>query len=116
MRLHGPIEAMMRPGFYPHRCAKVELLQTMTAWLLFAGELVYKVKKPVRLSFIDAATPAKRYRLCHDEALLNQRLAPEIYIGVAGVAEQDGSYFLVPNATTSQGNMREFAVVMRRLP
>ncbi len=54
------IRAMMQAEFYPHSCERVELSETLTAWLLFAGELVYKVKKPVRLSFVDAGTPAQR--------------------------------------------------------
>ncbi len=106
----------MRAAFYPHQCRSVESLQTMTAWLLFAGELVYKVKKPVRLSFVDAGTPAQRYRLCQDEVLLNRRLAPEVYVGVAGIAQRGGGYVLVADALASQQNVREFAVVMHRLP
>ena len=110
------IGAMMRAAFYPHPCVSVELSETLTAWLLFAGQFVYKVKKPVRFSFIDATTPAKRYRLCHDEVRLNRRLAPEVYVGVAGIAERPAGYVLVPDATVTQNNVREFAVVMQRLP
>jgi uncharacterized protein len=107
--------AMMQEAFYPHPCVSLELSETLTAWLLFAGQFVYKVKKPVRFSFIDATTPAKRYRLCHDEVRLNRRLAPEVYVGVAGIAERPAGYVLVPDATVSQHNVRDFAVVMHRL-
>ncbi len=110
------IQAMMRQDFYPHPCGKIELSQTMTSWLLFAGEFVYKVKKPVRFTFVDAATPVKRFQLCHDEVLLNGRLAPEIYVGVRGIAERLGDYALVQDAQVTQQDVREFAVVMRRLP
>jgi uncharacterized protein len=110
------IGAMMQEAFYPHPCVSLELSETLTAWLLFAGQFVYKVKKPVRFSFIDATTPAKRYRLCHDEVRLNRRLAPEVYVGVAGIAERRAGYVLVPDATVSQHNVRDFAVVMHRLP
>jgi len=110
------IGAMMQAAFYPHPCVSVELSETLTAWLLFAGQFVYKVKKPVRFSFIDAATPANRYRLCHDEVRLNRRLAPEVYVGVAGIAERCAGYVLVADATVSQHNVRDFAVVMHRLP
>jgi uncharacterized protein len=107
---------MMEPTFYSHPCQSIESMQTLTAWLLFVGDFVYKVKKPVHFSFIDARTPAKRYRLCHDEVLLNRRLAPDVYLGVAGIIERSENYTLVPNATLSEPRMHEFAIVMRRLP
>jgi uncharacterized protein len=107
---------MMEAGFYPHSCDSVEPVQTLTAWLLFAGDFVYKVKKPVHFSFVDAQTPARRYRLCHDEVVLSRRLAPDVYLGVAGIAVRSENYALVPNARLNEPNVREFAVVMHRLP
>jgi len=110
------LEAMMEARFYPHPCHNVELVHTLTAWLLFAGDFVYKIKKPVYFNFIDGRTPARRYRLCHNEVIVNQRLAPKVYRGVMGIAERSDGFMLVPNATLSEPGMREFAVVMHRLP
>jgi aminoglycoside phosphotransferase family enzyme len=110
------LQRMMEPAFYPHPCQSIESKQTLTAWLLFAGDFVYKVKKPVHFSFVDARTPAKCYQLCHDEVLLNRRLVPDIYLGVAGIIERSEGYVLVPNATFSEPHVHEFAIVMRRLP
>jgi len=110
------IESMIRPEFYSHPCERVELYQTMTSWLLFAGQFVYKVKKPVHLPFVDAATPARRYRLCQHEVALSRRLAPGVYLGVSGITGKPGSYVLVNDATAAGRGVKEFAVVMRRLP
>jgi len=110
------LEKMMEPAFYPHPSQNVEPVQTLTAWLLFVGDFVYKIKKAVHFDFIDARTPARRYRLCRDEVLLNRRLAPEVYLGVAGIAAHSGSYEIVPNATLNKPGVREFAIVMNRLP
>jgi aminoglycoside phosphotransferase family enzyme len=108
---------MMAPGFYPHPCDQVELFQTMMCWLLFAGQFVYKVKKPVRFPFLDASTPAKRYRLCQEELAVNQRLAQDVYVGVAGIAKGREGYALVNQLSIpTTADVREFAVVMRRLP
>jgi aminoglycoside phosphotransferase family enzyme len=116
--VHEPrlIQAMMREDFYPHPCATVELFHTMTSWLLFAGDFVYKIKKPVRFSFVDAGTPAKRFQLCQAEAQLNERLAPKVYVGVQGVSEKLGVHALLPDLRAAQRETREFAVVMHRLP
>ena len=110
------IRAMMREDFYPHPCGKVELSHTMTSWLLFAGDLVYKVRKPVRFSFVDAGTPAKRFQLCQAEVLLNGRLAPQVYVGVRGISERRGVHPPVAELKAAQQDAREFAVVMHRLP
>jgi uncharacterized protein len=110
------IEAMMRPQFYPHQCERVELYQTMMSWMLFAGQFVYKIRKPVHFSFVDAATPAKRYRLCQDEVSLNRRMTSDVYLGVCGIAQRNGEFALVPDAKATTPNIAEFALVMRRLP
>jgi uncharacterized protein len=110
------LEAMLEARFYPRPCHNVEVVQTLTAWLLFADDFVYKIKKPVYFSFIDGRTPARCYRLCHNEVIINQRLAPTVYRGVVGIAERSKGYMLVTNATLSEPGMREFAVVMHRLP
>jgi uncharacterized protein len=110
------LERMMEPAFYPHQPQTVEPLQTLTAWLLFVGEFVYKVKKPVHFSFVDARTPARRYRLCRDEVLLNRRFAPEVYLGVTGITQGAHGFELVPNAALNGVGLLEFAIVMHRLP
>lgn len=107
---------MMRQEFHPHPCGKIELVQTLMSWLLFAGEFVYKIKKPVHFRFVDATTLAERFRLCHEEVLLNRRLAPEVYVGVRGITQRLGDYALVQDVPVTQRDVREFAVVMHRLP
>ena len=110
------LKAMMRPKFYPHPCDRVELRQTMTSWLLFAGSLVYKIKRPLRFGLTDATTPLKRYRLCQDEILLNRPLAADLYLGVSSIAETLAGYVLTGETSDRPSRAREFAVVMRRLP
>jgi len=110
------LEKMMEPAFYPHPSPSIEPVQTLTGWLLFAGDFVYKVKKPIHFSFIDARTLAKRYRLCRDEVMVNRRLAPGVYLDIAGITAQSDCYEMVPNATLNKPGVREFAIVMKRLP
>jgi aminoglycoside phosphotransferase family enzyme/predicted kinase len=80
-------------------CARA--LETHTAWLFFAGDRVYKVKKPVHLGFLDFRSVEARARACADEVALNRRLSPDVYLGVAEIRGPDGC---------------EHAVVMRRMP
>ncbi|NTW06545.1 MAG: hypothetical protein HGA29_01740 [Syntrophaceae bacterium] len=38
---------MMNPNLYPHNPANVELVQTHISYVFIAGDVVYKIKKPV---------------------------------------------------------------------
>jgi hypothetical protein len=58
------------------------LAQTHTSMVIFAGGLAYKVKKPVRLPFLDLSTRASRLANCRLEVALNRRLSPDVYLGV----------------------------------
>ena len=50
-----------------------------------AGERAYKIKKPVRLAFLDYGTLARRRAACREEVAVNRELAPGIYLGVRAI-------------------------------
>jgi hypothetical protein len=103
---------MLSPRFYPHRPARVRLIQTHISWVFVAGARVYKVKKPVDFGFLDFSTPARRARACLREVELNRRLAPRLYLGTVPIHEtHEGGFSLAPT-----GRIIEHAVVMRLLP
>ena len=79
--------------------------------LFFAGDYVYKVKKPVNLGYLDYSTLHDRHRLCLREVELNRRLCPDVYLGVVPIVRQ-GRKLLVEH----EGKPVEYAVKMRRLP
>jgi aminoglycoside phosphotransferase family enzyme/predicted kinase len=63
----------------------VELIETHISWVLLAGERAYKLKKAVRLPFVDATALAARRHLCMEELRLNRRLAAPVYLGMLPV-------------------------------
>ncbi len=106
------VQGLSDPGAYPHRVLAVELGETHISWLFFAGERVYKVKKPVRFAFLDFSTPALRQRACEEEVRLNSRLAAEMYLGVVPLVRGPGGHWRVGGS----GEALEHAVCMKRLP
>lgn len=95
---------------YPEHPGRVRLIQTHASWVTLLPRSVYKVKKPVKLGFLDFSTIEKRRRFCEHEVALNRRLAPGIYLGVVPVAKgRAGLAFGGP------GRVVDYAVKMRRL-
>lgn len=100
------------PSSYPHPVSNVEHRQTHVSHLFFAGDYVYKVKKPVDMGFLDFTTLQKRRRAAVAELELNRRVAPDIYLDVVAVhRDEDGNPSFDASAT-----VEEVAVRMRRLP
>ncbi len=105
------VEAMSKPDFYPHRPQEVELVQTHISFVFIAGDLVYKVKKAVDFGFLDFTTLEKRKYFCEEELRLNRRLAPQTYLEVAAIGEDEGGALRFGG-----GRPVEYAVVMKKLP
>lgn len=49
-------------------------------------EFVFKIKKPVKYSFLDFSTLERRAFYCREELHLNRRLAPDMYLDVLPVS------------------------------
>jgi uncharacterized protein len=105
------INAMTSADFYPHKPTGIIHRQTHISDVFLAGNLVYKVKKPVNLGFLDFSTLEKRYEFCCEEVRLNQRLTSDIYLGVEKITWDKTGYGL-----NRSGEAVEYAVKMRRLP
>jgi aminoglycoside phosphotransferase family enzyme len=106
------VRAMLEPRFFPHSPRSVELRATHISWVFLAYELAYKVKKPVVFPFLDYGTRERRHEMCREEVRLDRRLAPEIYLGVAGIARDEDRLRLT---TEDDPAAVEHAVEMRRV-
>jgi aminoglycoside phosphotransferase family enzyme/predicted kinase len=111
MDLADLIRALADPAAYPHPAESVEVRQTHISAVFLVGEFVYKVKKPVRLGFLDFSTLDRRHHFCAEEVRLNRRLAPDVYLGVVPITAADGGA-----RVEGGGAPVEWAVKMRRLP
>lgn len=98
-------------GRQPRGVTAIELSQepfasaaeTASAVVYCAGDLAYKLKKPVNLDFLDFTTRQARANACRRETELNQRYAPDVYLGVGEIRTPDGQ-------------VCDHLVVMRRMP
>lgn len=105
------VAAMLEPGFYPKRPSKVAHKETHISHVFLTDDLVYKVKKAVRFSFLDYSTLAKRRHFLNEELKLNRRLAPSVYLAVRPITTDGNVWKLGGEEEPS-----EYVLVMRRLP
>lgn len=103
------IRSLLAPERYSGGVSQVTLVETHISWVLLAGEFAYKIKKPIKLSFLDFSTLAQRQACCQEELRLNQRYSPEIYLAVVGIFNNPQEPQL-----DGQGSPIEYAVKMRR--
>lgn len=101
---------MKSPDFYPHEVDTVEHRQTHISDVFLAGDLVYKLKKPVDTGFLDFTTLEKRRWFCRRELELNRRLSSGIYLDVEKIT-RDGENFTLAGS----GEVVDYAVKMKRL-
>lgn len=88
----------------------VELIETHISWVLLAGPYAYKIKKPVRLSFLDFSTLQLRHHFCDEELRLNRRFAPQLYLSVVPITGDAHAPRL-----GGSGEPIEFALQMQRM-
>lgn len=110
--LRDKLRFLSDPATYPDAKGDVEAIETHMSWVFLTGDRVYKLKKPVKYSFLDFRTLEKRKQDVEDEIRLNSRLSPDVYLGMRTLRQAaDGSLTL-----DGQGTIVDWLVEMRRLP
>src|SRR5579863_4021261 len=124
------LNALAQPGAFPFALSsdeEIEVFQTHASAVLLVADRAYKLKKPKNFGFFDYSTPALRCHFCSQEVLVNRRLAPQVYLGVAPVlASATGSFrfgitsspeeVAMPGTIVEDETVVDYAVVMVRLP
>ena len=79
------MQSLMDPTRWPQGGGDRQRIDTHISTVILAGEVAYKLKKPLNLGFLDFLSLDARHRACHEELRLNGRLAPQIYQAVCAV-------------------------------
>lgn len=103
------IRSLMDPACWPHGGADRRRIDTHISSVVLAGELAYKVKKPLDLGFLNFLSLQARRTACDEELRLNRRLAPDIYLTVAAITGAIDAPLI-----DGPGPVLDWAVVMRR--
>jgi aminoglycoside phosphotransferase family enzyme/predicted kinase len=68
-----------------------EIIETHISLVFLTADRAFKLKRAVKLPYVDFSTPALRLEACAKEVALNARTAPDLYLGVRRITrEADG--------------------------
>jgi uncharacterized protein len=104
------ISKLIDEGAFPDGWGKPELVETHISWALIFSDYVFKIKKPIRYSFLDFSTLSKRLFYCEREVKLNQRLTSDMYLEVTPIRKTPDGFSL----GRGEGEVVDFAVKMRK--
>ncbi|MDH3649104.1 MAG: hypothetical protein OEQ53_05435 [Saprospiraceae bacterium] len=88
-----------------------ELVETHISYVILTANLVLKIKKPMKYSFLDFSSLAKRRYYCEQELVLNRRLEPAMYLDVVSIRRSGGLWYVGGR----KGQVVDYAVRMKRL-
>ena len=110
--LAAKVAFLSRADSYAEGADTVETKETHMSWVFLTDDYAYKLKKPVRTSFLDYGTIAARRRNCQREVRLNRRLAPGIYLGTVPLRIDARTGLHLKGAS----RVVDWLVKMKRLP
>lgn len=112
VELAAKVAALRLPETYGAHASTVQAIETHLSWVFLTESRAYKLKKPVRLPYLDYSTLGARQHHCHLEVELNRRLSRGVYLGVVPLVRYPSGIIAVAGA----GEVIDWLVCMRRLP
>ncbi|MFH1105962.1 MAG: AAA family ATPase, partial [Candidatus Aenigmatarchaeota archaeon] len=104
------VEALKKPGAYPHPVKYVNVKETHISWVFLTGDYAYKVKKAIKFNVVDYSALEKRRLFAEKELTLNKRLCAPIYISVARIVKENGTIKI-----SDAGDAIEYALKMKEI-
>jgi len=109
--LSRKVALLSRPSSYVEKTAIVEAVETHRSWVFLTEDHAYKLKKPVRDTYVHLRRLEARRRNCDEELRVNRRFAEDVYLGVVPLVDQSGFLRL-----DGRGKVVDWLLRMRRLP
>jgi uncharacterized protein len=110
--LRDKVRFLQRPDSYPERPGATQAVESHMSWVFLTPRHAYKLKKPVRYSYLDYSTIAARRENCAAEVRLNRRFAPAVYLGIVPLNVEPSGRLRLGGA----GEPCDWLVKMVRLP
>ena len=107
---HAVIAFLGRPLTYGPGIDRVDRIETHVSIIFLAGDRAYKLKRAVKLPYLDFSTAEQRHTACAAELALNRRTAPALYLNLRRIGRDAAGEV----GFVDQGPALDWVVVMRR--
>ena len=88
-----------------------KLIETHISWVILTRKYAFKIKKPMRYSFLDFSTLSKRKFYCERELILNRRITTSIYLDVLPIEQHNNRLYIGQGG----GKVIDYAVRMKKM-
>jgi len=85
-------------AFLGRKDPKYKRIDTHASIIFLGEDRVLKVKRAVRLPFLDFSTLEQRKRACNEELTVNRRFAPDLYRRIVPIAKEKRASKLMATA------------------
>ena len=104
------VRQLAEAGLFEKAPLRGKLEETHISWVILSGKYAFKIKKPLKLSFLDFSSLSLRKYYCEREVELNSRFT-DIYLGVLPVSKHNGKWCM----GEKEGPIEDYIVMMKRL-
>jgi uncharacterized protein len=104
------VRQLMTEGIFEDKPIKGELEETNISWVILTENHAFKIKKEIKLSFLDYSTLELRKECCQKELDLNRRFS-SIYLSLLPITYDQGFWKIGEGA----GKIMDYAVCMKRM-
>lgn len=105
------IAFLMSPETYGRGVKSVVRIDTHCAAVFLAGERAYKLKRAIKLPYLDYSTIALRRHYCEREVEINRHISPFLYLGVVPVTRDAATGAMTIDG---DGDVVDWLVLMKR--
>ncbi len=102
---------LSRAASYGTGVQRVEIIETHVSLVFLAGEHAFKLKRAIKLPYLDFSTAERRREACESELALNRRTAPALYLNLRRLARSSAAGAV---CFSEEGPAIDWVVVMRR--
>lgn len=110
MREHE-VRDLAKGVVYQGSFLKGKIEETHISWVVLTRNYAFKIKKPVKLSFLDFSTLELRRQFCEKEVILNRRFT-DIYLSALPVSRLNDQWYI---GESDNYRTVDYCVVMRRM-
>lgn len=102
--------AFLAKSFLETSSSPIEAIETHISRIFLAGDRAVKMKRAVKLPYVDFSTPELRLAACRKEVALNSATAPGLYLGVKRITREADGVF----AFDGDGELVDAVIEMKR--